>query len=190
MSGISSGIGGGGGGGGVDGTHIRPSQITIEDSTPTLTWDDQAGNTWTMDLSSGTIKLDDGGGNLMRHDGTWDFTDGFKQATIARGVGLDLDETMSAIVCDPIPVVSSDDTIAGGEGCVPVDSSGGVVTITLPASPQDGTMLTIYDDGGSAGTNTITIAPNTGHSIAGASTITTNNGIRRYMFGGGVWREI
>jgi len=58
-----------------------------------------------------------------------------------------------------------------------VDTSGGVVTITLPASPSIGNQVKIIDSHGTAATNNITVGRN-GEKIQGATsdlTISTNN---------------
>lgn len=57
---------------------------------------------------------------------------------------------------------------------VMVDSSSGVVTITLPASPRDGQRVTVTDLGGAANTNNITVGRN-GNTINGAAADTTIN---------------
>jgi len=51
-------------------------------------------------------------------------------------------------------------------------------TITLPSasSIEDGHMLIIQDESGSAGSQTITIAPASGDTLTGTSSITSNNG--------------
>lgn len=51
---------------------------------------------------------------------------------------------------------------------IPVDTTGGVVTITLPPSPNNGERHIIADVGGNAATNNITVNGN-GHNIIGSS---------------------
>ena len=60
---------------------------------------------------------------------------------------------------------TADFTAANGEGYF-VDSSGSTITVTLPASPSAGNIVSVSDYNGSAGTNTITIARN-GSNING-----------------------
>ena len=59
-------------------------------------------------------------------------------------------------------------TAANGEGYF-VDTSGGAVTMTLPASPSAGNIVSVSDYNGSAGTNTITIARNSSNINGDAS---------------------
>jgi len=73
-----------------------------------------------------------------------------------------------------------------------VDTTGGVVTVTLP--DQQGRMvgeeITIKDFGGNALTNNITISPSGTDTIDGAAsdTIAVNNGFRKYISdGSGDW---
>lgn len=56
----------------------------------------------------------------------------------------------------------------GANEVVPVDSTGGSFTLTLPAFPSSGDRFRVPDVGGSAGTNPITIARN-GNNINGAA---------------------
>ena len=65
-----------------------------------------------------------------------------------------------------------------------VDTSGGVVTITLPASPSIGNQVKIIDSHGTSGTNNITVARN-GSKIQGATsdlTISTNRAAIALVF--------
>jgi len=56
-------------------------------------------------------------------------------------------------------VISGADTAANGEGFL-IDSSGGVVTLTLPSSPSEGDTVAVCDYTNSATTNAITIGRN------------------------------
>ena len=51
----------------------------------------------------------------------------------------------------------------------PVNTTSGAVTVTLPASPSAGNLITILDYAGTASTNNITISPN-GNKIQGGTT--------------------
>jgi hypothetical protein len=62
-------------------------------------------------------------------------------------------------------VKTSDFTATSGSGFF-INTAGGAVTVTLPASPSAGNVVAVSDYNGSAGTNTITIARN-GSNING-----------------------
>jgi len=63
--------------------------------------------------------------------------------------------------------------MAAHDNLVLVNSSGGVVTITLPA-PTNGRILIIKDSTGSAATNNITINPHASETIDGAASVVIN----------------
>jgi|SRR5579885_938214 len=67
----------------------------------------------------------------------------------------------------PFTMLVSDDFI-------PVDSSTGVVTVSLPAAPALGKGYTIADQTGSAALNNITVSGN-GHNISGSGTFVINS---------------
>ena len=50
------------------------------------------------------------------------------------------------------------------------NSTAGVFTVTLPASPADGAMIGVMDVNGTFGTYAVTVAPNTGKTIEGDAT--------------------
>jgi hypothetical protein len=71
-----------------------------------------------------------------------------------------------------------------------VDTSGGAVTATLPASPATGGAIFFADAGGAYASNNLTINPN-GQTIMGASgnmTVSTNNQSFGIFFNGTTWR--
>lgn len=75
---------------------------------------------------------------------------------------------------------------------VPVDSSGGAITITLPATvPTNGWSTTIKDIGGAVSTNNITISGN-GHNIDGSASVVlvTAYSSKTIMAIGGAWAVI
>ena len=65
-------------------------------------------------------------------------------------------------------IQTSNFTAEGGKGYF-VNTSGGAITVTLPASPDAGTLLSIKDYAGTFGTNNVTIARN-GSKIQGRTT--------------------
>lgn len=69
-----------------------------------------------------------------------------------------------------------------------VDTNGGAVTITLPASPEEGHVFQIKDAGGDAEANAITIAGN-GNNIDGAGSFTMDVNYQNVtlLFSGGDW---
>lgn len=70
---------------------------------------------------------------------------------------------------DAINAISANATLSDStDHIVLVDSSGGAVTVTLPAAPVSGTIYQIKDSGGSAEANNITVAGN-GNNIDGAA---------------------
>jgi hypothetical protein len=64
-------------------------------------------------------------------------------------------------------------TVLVGDDFIPVNSSGGIITINLPGVPVIGKGYTIADVGGVAATNNITVSGN-GHNIVGAGTFVIN----------------
>jgi hypothetical protein len=83
--------------------------------------------------------------------------------------------------------VTGNTTLTGSEYVVLVDSSGGTVTVTLPASPTTNSALKIKDKG-NALTNNITVDGN-GNDIDGSSTalINTDYGAFELLFDGTEW---
>ncbi len=70
-------------------------------------------------------------------------------------------------VLNPTAVKTANYTAIGGNH-VPCDASGGSFTVTLPASPNAGDMISVIADTVGSGTNTVTIARN-GNTINGAA---------------------
>lgn len=58
---------------------------------------------------------------------------------------------------------------------IPLNSTGGVFNVTLPASPSVGDTYWLKDVGGAAFTNNITVLPNSGNTIDGASSYLLQN---------------
>ncbi len=78
---------------------------------------------------------------------------------------------------------------AGAENRLLADVSGGVLTVTLPASPLVGDQVQIIDVTGSAAVNNITVARN-GNDIQNAAedlTIDLNNSITTLVFSGATY---
>lgn len=79
-------------------------------------------------------------------------------------------------------------TVNDGYDFIPVNTTGGVVTVTLPSSPKTGKTYTVADVSGTANTNNITVAGN-GKNINGVSsqTISTNYGTLTITYNGSGW---
>ena len=87
-------------------------------------------------------------------------------------------------------VIRSADFNAVATGRYGVDTSGGIVTATLPASPSAGQAIFFMDAGGAFGTNTFTVDRN-GNTINGAASNlakTTNGESFGLMYTGSTWR--
>jgi hypothetical protein len=90
-----------------------------------------------------------------------------------------------------ILVGSSPYTVIGADDFIPVDSSGGVITINLPASPATGKGYTIADINGNAVTNNITISGN-GFLISGGGSYVLNTAFQSVtlVFNGVNWTKV
>jgi hypothetical protein len=64
----------------------------------------------------------------------------------------------------PTTIKTANYTAAAGE-LVRCNSTAGIFSITLPASPADGAIVAILDIGNTFGTNNVTVLPNTGKTI-------------------------
>ena len=90
--------------------------------------------------------------------------------------------------------ITSDTTLTAAHDTVQVDTTGGAVTLTLPASDatMSGRVLTIMDTGGNCGASNITINPatGTGHTISGYASLVVNHDnamVSLYSNGSGKW---
>lgn len=79
-------------------------------------------------------------------------------------------------------------TISGQQNVIFADSTSGVITVNLPASPTFGETYIIVDSAGTSNTNNITIAGN-GHNINGASSLIMSNSYasNRVCYNGTIW---
>ena len=87
-------------------------------------------------------------------------------------------------------LIRSADFNAVATGRYGVDTSGGIVTATLPASPSAGEAIYFMDAGGAFGSNTFTVDRN-GNTINGAASNlakTTNGESFGLMYTGSTWR--
>jgi len=75
------------------------------------------------------------------------------------------------------------------DGTLFVDTSGGVATVTLPASTNQAGRIFIVKDTGNAGANNITVNTTGGETIDGSATqtISTNYGVLRIQSNGSNW---
>lgn len=84
----------------------------------------------------------------------------------------------------PYTVLSTDDFL-------PVNSSGGNITVNLPSSPITGKGYTIADTSGTSGTNSITINGNGFQIIGnGSYVINSNYGELTVIFNGTNWTKV
>tara|TARA_Y100000593_G_C4286852_1_gene325962 strand:+ start:1007 stop:1477 length:471 start_codon:yes stop_codon:yes gene_type:complete len=89
-----------------------------------------------------------------------------KNIFLRKYLGVDSDLTLS------VTNVSTTSTIGTDEAVILVDTSSGVVTLNLPAaSSNDGRILFIKDEKGTAATNKITVDPNSSETIDGKTTL-------------------
>lgn len=80
-------------------------------------------------------------------------------------------------------------TLVAGDHVL-ADTSGGVFTLTLPATPTTGSAVRIADGGGAFATNNLTVARN-GSTIMGLAedmTVSTNNSSFSLVYSGTTWR--
>lgn len=68
------------------------------------------------------------------------------------------------------PLITANTTVSDAGHIYPVDTSGAAVTVTLAsAMVADGAHVTVNDEGGSAGTNAVTLATEGSETIDGAT---------------------
>lgn len=107
----------------------------------------------------------------------------------SRGWAKYLEDLLRFVLGRVVSVVGPTTYVVGvDEGTLSVTTSGGAVTVTLPASPATGRRLDIKDAGNNAAANNITIAGN-GKTIDGAASliITINRGSRTIRYNGTEW---
>jgi hypothetical protein len=118
---------------------------------------------------------------------------GVRRASISTNVAIDVNTLLSmpgttrlqlvgALNLFPRPVRTSNTTMGASDSLQPCDTTGGAFAVTMKPDPFDGEVVAIVDVGGAAGSNAITISPNTGQSVLGAGSISTNYGGAMYMW--------
>ena len=86
-------------------------------------------------------------------------------------------------------------TILATDTLIPVNTTGGIVTVTLPAAaatvpPHQGQYFIVLDTGADAGTNNITISAGSGTTLVGSGTISSNSDSRFYIYYGTTYYRI
>ena len=87
----------------------------------------------------------------------------------------------------PAPIVVAVDTAAQVKQTYLVDTTGGVVVITLPLAPADGSKVTIIDSEGNAGTNSISFVALAPDTITPNLLVSTNYGFSVALYNSGRW---
>lgn len=87
-----------------------------------------------------------------------------------------------------VQTISTNTTVDENAGFLNVDSSGGEITITLPATPKNGQQITVFDFAGNANNDNIIISGN-GKLINGFSYVYLNTAFTSIIltFNGTVW---
>jgi hypothetical protein len=144
-------------------SKIEVDAIT-EQSGSTLTTGGGAGKTVVVDATTVT---------LGRCGGTVALASGASQTGFGRTGTVDWQTT----------VKTGDFTAANGEGYF-VNTTGGVITVTLPSSPSAGNIVAIQDYAGNAATNNITVARNSSPINGGTDnlTISENNASAFFVY--------
>jgi hypothetical protein len=103
--------------------------------------------------------------------------------------------TLNSGIVNKVTVVAtaaSPYTVLGTDSVISTNSTGGIMTLTLPAAPATGRTLVIYDGVGQAGGNAVTIDGN-GKNIAASGTsaatktIATAYGSKTLIYNGTLW---
>jgi hypothetical protein len=87
-----------------------------------------------------------------------------------------------SVTLDPAPAIVNETYL--------VDVSGGPVTFTLPASPAEGSKVTVVDKVGTSSQNPITIVPSLNNYLRGVSVIDVDNTLVTLVYSTGVWYQI
>ena len=113
------------------------------------------------------------------------------QASTGLWIPVDLPLGVNRNVHAVIVFANSPFTILATHDFIPVNVTGGAITINLPASPVLGKGFTISHVAGNAATNNITISGN-GHTILGSGTfvINTNFQTLTVVFDGTNWSRV
>lgn len=151
-------------------------QILSTDGSGTLSWvNDSAGN---PDGSNGQVQFNDNGTFGAIPDGT------LGQVLTSNGAGVAPSfQDAAGGGTDWQPVITTNTTAAAGQGFF-VNTSGGAVTLTLPATPTQGGEVAFVDYAGTANTNNITISRN-GENIQGSASdliINTNRAANTLVY--------
>tara|TARA_B100000519_G_scaffold177983_1_gene167973 strand:- start:748 stop:1269 length:522 start_codon:yes stop_codon:yes gene_type:complete len=94
--------------------------------------------------------------------------------SVGSGEGLTIHSSGAATFATPLRTVSANDTLTTNDGIVMLDTSGGAITLTLPAAStiESGRMF-LLKDSGSAGSHAVTVQC-ASSTIDGDGSITIN----------------
>ena len=129
-------------------------------------------------LTAGTLPVAAGGTGLTATptNGQLDIGNGtgFTRTTLTQGSGISITNGVGSISIAATNAAgityvtkTANYTAANNEGVL-ANTAGGAFTVTLPATPQAGWQVIVADDGGSWGTNNLTVGRN-GSTINGAA---------------------
>lgn len=152
-----------------DGTRNRRIKLFIDDTNAAN------GITWTNASSSINFVLNYNGTNVWTCGTSGEITE----------TGAHIFKTRVA-TSSPVTVSrTTDQTI------ITKLSVAGAVAVNFPSSPGTGLTYVVKDGTGDAATNNITVTPNAGTiDGAGTSTITTNYGVKTYVYNGTEWNVL